>query len=217
MASHPYSYTVAPHLEYFNVPLPSFTVARPEFDSFAVGAYIFASSQQHDSKAATSSAVLGPPRLLLLQRALTDSMGGCWEGPGGASEPGVDATLLDGVVREVLEESGLHVSRIVELVAVDSWVHPRRKIRIAKYSFIVEVHETGRPSPLGEQSVLAEDIPIRLEPTEHQAFNWATEEQVQRSLMPGAGSYQFPQLPFAHQAPNILWAFELCELHRQAM
>jgi 8-oxo-dGTP pyrophosphatase MutT (NUDIX family) len=185
-------YTVAPHLRYFNIPLAEFTAARPEFDSFGVGGYIF-------SDEAT-------PRVLLLQRAMTDSMPGCWEGPGGAYEPGIDGTLLDGVAREVLEETGLHVSRVVELVAVDGWTHTRRngsKFRIAKYSFIVEVYESVRQSEMQEM----QEMPVQLMASEHRAFDWATEEDVRNSLQSG-GKYQLP-LPSGHQAPNILRSFEL--------
>lgn len=187
-------YTVAPHLHYFEVPLANFTAARPEFDSFGVGGYIFADALT--------------PRVLLLQRALTDSMPGCWEGPGGSYEPDVDDTLLDGVAREVLEETGLHVSHIAELVAVDSWTHTRRngsKFRIAKYSFIVEVHESVRPSAA---RVPREEIPVQLMESEHQAFDWATEEDVRLSLQSG-GKYQLPLPSTGHQAPNILRSFEL--------
>ncbi|KAJ6133750.1 hypothetical protein N7523_000072 [Penicillium sp. IBT 18751x] len=194
-------YTVASHLQYFEVPLADFTAARPEFDSFGVGGYMF-------SGAST-------PRVLLLQRALTDSMPGCWEGPGGSYEPDVDGTLLDGVVREVLEETGLHVSHIAELVAVDSWTHTRRngsKFRIAKYSFIVEVHESARPSA---DQVSREEVPVRLMESEHQAFDWATEEDVRLSLQSG-GKYQLPLPSTSHQAHNILRSFELYkELHNK--
>ncbi|KAJ5097872.1 hypothetical protein N7532_004873 [Penicillium argentinense] len=186
-------YTVASHLHYFNIPLADFTAARPEFESFAVGGYIFA---RHDP---------AKPRILLLQRAITDTMGGCWEGPGGASEPESDKTLLDGVVREVLEETGLHVSRIVDLVAVDSWQHLRRNrgdmLRIAKYSFIVDVYEGELPR---------EQIPVRLEASEHQAFEWAVEEEVRRSMQ-GSGRYQLPLPPTGHQGPNILRSFAWCK------
>ncbi|KAJ5584804.1 uncharacterized protein N7459_004604 [Penicillium hispanicum] len=202
-------YTIAPHLEYFNVPLAKFAAARPEFDSFGVGGYIFS----QDADLASEADAPTPPRILLLQRALTDSMGGCWEGPGGASEPGVDVTLLDGVAREVLEESGLHVSRMVELVSADSWLHTRRngdKLRIAKYSFIIEVHEALHDSPGGApRPVPREEIPVRLEATEHQAFDWATESDVRDSLQAGKGKYQLPLPTTGHQAPNILRAFEL--------
>jgi ADP-ribose pyrophosphatase YjhB (NUDIX family) len=185
------SYSVAPHLKYCTIPFADFADARPEFDAFGVGAYIFSGA-----------------RVLLLQRAFTDSMPGCWEGPGGASEPQSDRTLLDGVVREVLEESGLHVTRVVELVAVDCWEHHRRsggKIRIAKYSFIVEVRESR--NSLGEQLTTL-DIPVQLAETEHHAFDWATEEEVQLSVQ-SQGREKFPLPLIENQAPKILRAFEL--------
>lgn len=207
-------YTIAPHLEYFNVPLADFKAARPEFDTFGVGGYIF--SQDADLPSETGSA---SPRLLLLQRALTDSMPGCWEGPGGASEPDMDKTLLDGVVREVLEETGLNVSRIVELVAVDGWTHASRKtgnkFRIAKYSFIVEVYEAVRKSPDGSQQLVPrEEIPVRLEASEHQAFDWAIEEDVRHSIQTGEGKYKFPLPWIGHKAPNIVRCFELFREHQ---
>ena len=199
-----FPYTVAPHLAYFNVPLAHFAAARPEFEAFGVGGYIFS----QDAEQPTS-----PPRVLLLQRAFTDSMPGCWEGPGGASEPEEDKTLLDGVVREVLEEAGLHVSRIVELVSVDGWTHKRRDgqtIRIAKYSFIVDVHEAVRELPGGNsQAVHYDEIPVRLEASEHQAYDWAVEEDVRASMEPNTGKYSLPIPSRGHQGPNILRAFEL--------
>lgn len=201
------SYNIAPHLEYFNVPFTDFIAARPEFDAFAVGGYIFAGATP------TSDAESPRPRILLLQRALTDSMPGCWEGPGGAAEPEEDRTLLDGVVREVAEETGLHVSRVVELVTVDVWVHTRRngdRIRIAKYSFIVEVHEGTRLLADGSSQVVGRDeIPVQLEVTEHQAFDWALEEDVRHSMQTGQGKYQLPLPSVRHQGPNIVRAFEL--------
>ncbi|KAJ5159400.1 uncharacterized protein N7482_006404 [Penicillium canariense] len=200
-------YTIAPHLKYFNIPIADFIATRREFDAFGVGGFIF-------SRAADPTSDAGcPPRILLLQRALTDSMPGCWEGPGGAAEPEEDQTLLDGVVREVTEESGLHVSRILELVAVDVWDHTRRngdKIRIAKYSFIVEVHEaTAVRSDGSPQPVARDDIPVQLEATEHQAFDWALEEDVRHSQQTGQGKYQLPLPSIGRQGANILRAFEL--------
>ncbi|KAJ5690865.1 hypothetical protein N7462_005257 [Penicillium macrosclerotiorum] len=199
-------YTVAPHLSYFKAPLADFLAARPEFDSLGVGGYLVSTHAVSDA---------GAPRILLLQRALTDTMGGCWEGPGGATEPGEDETLLDGVAREVLEETGLHVSHIAELVAVDSWNHVRgtgEKLRIAKYSFLVEVHEASRQGPDAKTHLVSRDeIPVKLDAAEHQAFNWALEEEIQLSLLSSEGKYSLPRsvAAFAHQGPNILRAFDL--------
>lgn len=191
------TYTVAPHLQYFAVPLASFIAARPEMEGFGVGAYIFSRADH-------------PSRILLLQRAESDSMPGCWEGPGGACEPDKDETLLDSLVRETFEESGLHVSRVVELVAVNCWEHHRRtggKIRLVKYSFIVDVHESLHSDT--KEPVPAAQIPVQLEATEHQHYDWATEDNVHISLKSTSGPYKFPYLSMGHQAPNILRAFEL--------
>lgn len=197
------SYTVAPNLAYFDIPFAEFAAARPEFESFGVGGYIFSRKNFAHSDEA--------PRILLLQRALTDSFPGCWEGPGGASEP-EDGTLLDGVVREVLEETGLHVSRVVELVAADAWQHTRRndtRFRIAKYSFIVEVHEHTRELCEGvTQAVPREEIPVSLEATEHQAFEWATKEDLRLSLQACGGKYKLPP----YQGVNILRCFDFYEV-----
>ncbi|KAJ5178683.1 uncharacterized protein N7500_001382 [Penicillium coprophilum] len=195
------TYTVAPHLEYFTIPLREFVTARPEFEGFGVGAYIFSHADP-------------TPRILLLQRALTDSMPGCWEGPGGACELETDGTLLDSLVRETLEESGLHVSHISDLVAVNCWEHHRRcggKIRIAKYSFIVETQETSRRSAEKQQLVPTVQIPVRLERLEHQQFDWAIKEDVLLSIQSPNHRYRFPLPLIGHQAPNILRAFELVE------
>lgn len=186
-------YTVAPHLEYLNVPLAEFSASRPEFESFAVGGYIFT---ERPSTTATAN-----PRILLIQRAMTDTMSGCWEGPGGAVEPDIDQTLLDGVAREVLEETGLNVSRFVDLVGVDSWQHLRRNgemLRIAKYSFILEVYEAKEPY---------EEIPIRLEPTEHQAFDWALEAEVREVMQSNTGKFQQPFSANWSHGPNLVRAF----------
>lgn len=191
-----FPYTVASHLANFSIPSAEFIASRPEFENL-VGGYIF--SQDADKPS--------PSRILLLQRALTDSMPGCWEGPGGSHEPDQDGTLLDGVVREVLEETGLHVSRIVELVAVDGWTHKRRDgqfIRVAKYSFIVEVYEALREVSGVSQVVHCDEIPVVLEIGAHEAFEWAVEEDVRASLQ-AVGKFQLTP----HQGPSVIRAFDL--------
>ncbi|KAJ5873713.1 uncharacterized protein N7529_002143 [Penicillium soppii] len=195
------TYYVAPHLNYFTIPIADFIAARPEIDGFAICAYIF--SRAHST-----------PRILLLQRALSDSSPGCWEGPGGACEPENDKTVLDSLVRETFEESGLHVSRVVDLVAVDCWEHRRRngdKIRLAKYSFLVEVCEGSKEFEGKQEPVPTSEIPIRLEPTEHQAFVWATEDDVQLSIESTNGLYKFPSPPTGSHALSILRAFQQVE------
>ncbi|KAF8542593.1 NUDIX hydrolase domain-like protein, partial [Trichophaea hybrida] len=100
-----------------------------------------------------------PPQLLLLRRAPTDSFPNRWEVPGGGTEP-CDATLLDTVVREVREETGLEVVAVTHDLGVVEFVG--RGGRGKKFSFVVEVVE-------GE---------VRTNPGEHTEWRWCTGEDV---------------------------------------
>ncbi|KAI9930734.1 hypothetical protein ASPWEDRAFT_27234 [Aspergillus wentii DTO 134E9] len=162
-------FTIPPHLSFFNIPRAEFAASRPEFADFVTNAYIFSTSP--------TSATPCKPRVLLIQRSLSDSYPGCWEGPGGLCET-TDETLLAGVAREVLEETGLHVSRFVDLVSVEGWVkvRPEGVRRAVQYSFIVEVHES--------QASGWEDA-VRLDPAEHEDFVWVTQEEVRDGMQQG--------------------------------
>lgn len=188
------NYTVAPHLAHFAVPFPTFRAANPEFKYFIGGGLIFsrtAKNKNQDSK--NDQEPKGELRMLLLQRSFEDSFGGAWEGPGGSCDP-EDKTLLDGVAREVLEESGLHVSRFVDLASRDEWVKrgPGSVAMAVKHTFIVEVHEAsdskGSQSSEGQDGLQRswEDM-VKLDPAEHRAFEWVTEEEIRESIgdLPG--------------------------------
>jgi 8-oxo-dGTP pyrophosphatase MutT (NUDIX family) len=98
-------------------------------------------------------------RLLLVQRAAHDSMPLRWEIPGGAVDA-EDESLLHGVARELREETGLLARFVGELVGCGDVFFTRRAFRICKYAFIVNV----------------EAYDVRLDPNEHQAFVWLTED-----------------------------------------
>ncbi|KAL2214967.1 NUDIX domain protein [Thermoascus aurantiacus ATCC 26904] len=206
-----FNYTVAPHLDEFNAPRSAFAASRPEFTDFVVGAFIFSRGDEKNSAV---------PRVLLLQRALSDSFGGFWDFPGGLSDK-TDSTLLESVAREVYEETGFHVSRVVELVAVDSWVRVKSDCvrKVAKFSFIVEVEEAGSHVGRSSRDAGQADVVLRatvwedsvkLAEDEHQAYVWATEEEVRESVKGGAGKYQF----MGGQGQNVLKAF--CKLRELA-
>ncbi|KAL1969200.1 hypothetical protein VTN77DRAFT_454 [Rasamsonia byssochlamydoides] len=211
--SSAYSYSVAPHLQAeFDVPLSAFAAAHAEYTDFVVGGFIFSERRRSTSTSTsitssspalmTATATAAAPRMLLLQRAWSDSYGGYWDFPGGSIETESDATLLDGVAREVFEETGYHVSRIRELVTVDTWTRMSRvrgERRVAKFSFIVEVHESAAALSSGggeeihaeskDDSVVVQQKPVDWEDqvilaeSEHQRYTWATEEEVETSVI----------------------------------
>jgi phenol 2-monooxygenase len=227
-----FNYTVAPHLEEFNLPFPAFRATKPQYTHFIGGGLIFSRSPNlprgRDRPLDDSSDTL---RVLLLQRALHDAYPGAWEGPGGSCED-EDETFLYGVAREVFEESGLRVSRFVELVATDEWVKvkPDEVIRAKKYTFLVEIEEgipavsasvTGNGDEGKEgDGVPADKLPdgsvdsrlakrwedlVVLDPEEHRDFEWATEEEVRIGVETGEGRYQ----SFAKHGPHILEGFRI--------
>ena len=90
-------------------------------------------------------------KFLLIERVLSDFMGGFVEIPSGTVETGED--LLTALAREVQEETGLVVISVLEyLGSFDYRSSSGKKTR--HFNFIVEV-ENGK---------------IKLNPTEHQAY-----------------------------------------------
>ncbi|PLN75711.1 hypothetical protein BDW42DRAFT_180206 [Aspergillus taichungensis] len=198
-------YTYAPHLAEYNAPLGIFMASKPQYTHFIVGGHIFSH---------TSSATRQAPSVLLLQRSLSDSYPGCWEGPGGACESS-DASILAGTAREIFEETGLHVSKVVDLIAMDEWVDVKRGTmrRFAKYTFLVEVHEAdGLVFASGSSCVIKgngcteglrwEDR-VRVDPTEHQAYAWVAEDEL--TEVDGCERYR----SIGDQARTLLRGFEM--------
>ncbi|MYB95809.1 NUDIX hydrolase [Candidatus Poribacteria bacterium] len=92
-------------------------------------------------------------KFLLLERVLSDSMGGFVGIPSGTVEAGED--LLTALAREVQEETGLTVTSVLEYLRSFDWTSSSVK-KTRHFNFFVEVKE-------GE---------IKLSPTEHQAYYW---------------------------------------------
>lgn len=114
-------------------------------------------------------------RILLLQRASTDSMPNLWEIPGGGCDP-EDPSIIYAVVRELEEEAGLKAAS-VGLQLSEGYIFPTRSGKIVcKFNFLVEVED-------GEAKTLDRDehgwVKVKLDPNEHQNYVWATEEDVQ--------------------------------------
>jgi ADP-ribose pyrophosphatase YjhB (NUDIX family) len=106
-------------------------------------------------------------RALLIQRASHDGFPLKWECPGGGVEPGIDATILDALSREVREETGLIVTRdqiVGEADMIEFLGHDGTKWR--KITFLVVIGG-------------GDELPkVEVNPEEHQDAVWATEEEV---------------------------------------
>lgn len=161
---------IPPQLHHLAIPLQRYLDQNPKYNCLGVQAYIF-----------TPSPI---PRVLLVQRSATETaFPNLWEGPGGGAEPS-DPTILHSVAREVFEETGLHLTRFTRQVGNGVEFKGRRKEQWQKLSFVIEVAEIPpldshhQPAHENGDAEARDHIGITLDPAEHQAYKWATEEQI---------------------------------------
>ncbi|PVH76677.1 hypothetical protein DL98DRAFT_496525 [Cadophora sp. DSE1049] len=151
-------FTFSPTLGPFNVPMTTHlsSPSLQHHQAIASGALIFSSTTS-------------PPKILIIQRAPTDSSPNKWEIPGGGVDL-TDPTILHGVAREVLEETGLTVTHIKRLVgSTEGFAFvSSRGLKVVKFAFEVEVRSADE---------------VKLDEKEHQKFLWASEEEVRRGRM----------------------------------
>ncbi|KAE8130868.1 NUDIX hydrolase domain-like protein [Aspergillus pseudotamarii] len=127
---------------------------------------------------------LPEPRILLIQRALCDTKPGYWEVPAGSAEE-QDQTPRDALEREVLEETGLRLSRITYTLRTQTWTRlkEREHYKWVGLPYIIEVsgpktsESHVHSQHASEPGLKWEDV-IQLNPEEHQNFVLATEDEV---------------------------------------
>ena len=116
-----------------------------------------------------------------------------WEVPGGSVDTS-DPTILHGLAREVFEETGLKLTKFVRTVGQGIEFNTGPEKRWIKLSFEIEIQggasSTFLPrlprafctddaiAPPQSADKFLENTKITLDPTEHQAFKWATKEEV---------------------------------------
>lgn len=194
--------TYPPSLERFSLPPQSYLAehappAPPDvtaFSGLATSALVF------DSRG----------RVLLLRRAQHDSMPGLWEPPGGAADPGTDKSVLEACGRELWEEAGLVARRAVRVLGVARdappgtviWNRTRERcyVRLA-FELEIEGMEQQRPEGDGGDN----DVQVKMDKDEHDAFVWVSEEEVRRGRVAGVESPL--ELTFGGTREYILEAF----------
>ncbi|OAR02755.1 hypothetical protein LLEC1_06761 [Akanthomyces lecanii] len=163
------------------------------FDGLHASAVVF------DSFSPGVSPGVSPARILLLQRAASDSMPHKWELPGGAVD-GEDVTILDGCARELQEETGLTAIRILRRVTEGAggddltvFTNSTGKRIFCKFVFEVDV---------------ADGVEIVLDPNEHQDWVWASEKDVVEGRVGAEDGKSIP-LTAPHVRRIIMEAFKL--------
>lgn len=117
-------------------------------------------------------------------------------------------TVLEGLAREVREESGLRLTRVrglVSMVGADgeagrlqggNLFHTTRGRKVVKYTFVVDVDDASK---------------VELDPKEHQDYVWATEDECRsKRVRRQDGSELVLQFTTPAQEEAILKAFAEC-------
>jgi 8-oxo-dGTP pyrophosphatase MutT (NUDIX family) len=157
-----------------DTPCPTFNFEiHPSASSFAVPCETYLSTHRSENSKynfiGTGALVFDastPARILLIQRATSDSMPGLWEIPGGGCDK-EDPSILHGAARELWEEVGLTAARIGPPVGEGYNFLTRGGKLVRKFNFLVDA-ERGAGGGLD----------VKLDPNEHQNYVWAAEEEV---------------------------------------
>ncbi|KAM3438722.1 hypothetical protein MY4824_003024 [Beauveria thailandica] len=173
---------------------------EPTVADFNVSRSAWLAAHRKDFAGVHSSAVIfdsplhpsSPGRILLVQRSATDSMPCKWELPGGAVDD-EDATILDGCARELKEETGLTALHVVRRITegpdgeqLTVFTNSRGTKIFCKFVFEVRVSE-------GESIVL--------DPEEHQAWVWASEDEVMAGKIRDTDGIDGLEIPLT--APHV--------------
>ncbi|KAH6639271.1 NUDIX domain protein [Boeremia exigua] len=145
----------------------------PSVAEFAISksAYLEAHPREPFDLIATSALVVhksttSEPRVLILQRAASDSNPNKWEPPGGAVDDD-DVSILHAAARELWEEAGLRAARISGPIGEPHFFARSNGDRVCRFNFVVHVASQGS------------DVPItKLDYKEHQKEVWATESEI---------------------------------------
>lgn len=155
----------------------AFTASHPSLAPFTLSAAAYlAANNKHWDGLASGVIVFNAAHthVLTVQRAAHDSMPNRWEIPGGAVDED-DETILHAAARETLEESGLVVTRFVRAMPYTEdapgpvCTNTKGTILFCRITFVAEV----------------EGYEVKLDPNEHQDWEWCTEEEIRNEEKEG--------------------------------
>lgn len=194
------NFTFSPSLAHHNITPAAYFASNPSTHVLATGVAVFGRSHS------------GTDHLLLVQRSPHDSYPNLWEVPGGSVDL-TGETILEAAARELKEEAGLTVRRFVAEMwrARFSTGRGERERWWDKFTFVAEVAE-GAPGKtdeaVHEASKMSEvdliGAKVKLDENEHQAWLWASEEDVRNDRC-GDVALRFVN---ERQKNNMLAAFE---------
>jgi len=133
------------------------TIAKYKFNELAIREAAQKDGVTHFS---TGIAVLRNDKILIVQRAEHDYLGGNYELPGGGVEK--NETISSGAQRELLEETGLGITEILDIHEAFDY-KTDKKPRVRQFNLLV----------------MARGNQIKLDPKEHSAYKWVGQDEYQ--------------------------------------
>lgn len=221
LSSSSSTFTISPALQstLYDAPVQTYLSANPTVTNPLASAAVFF-HQPHRSPHRSQ------PRLLLLQRAPTDTLPLKWELPGGSVDLGPgdggssgDFSVIHGVVRELREETGLVAKKVVRELGVQREFYEEipgqgdsRRLTWRMVIFEVDVDFGTVEEGQGEEEKIGLLLlpKVKLEPGEHARYLWCTEEDIRAGWCDGV------ELELTHEDWRgiMLIAFEL---HREGV
>ncbi|KAE8323576.1 NUDIX hydrolase domain-like protein [Aspergillus sergii] len=163
-----------------------------------INTYISQTASDHLVGVLSASLIIHKDRVLLIQRIADDDWPNVWEVPGGVAND--NETIIDCAVRELWEETGLHASAVTTMLGEFEWIDSnsgpsdlpgRGKWKVFIFRVVVDGSDQ-------------EQLDVTIDPKEHKAYLWVTEEEV-RSDLCGGVRLEWISL---NQKKTILEAFE---------
>ncbi|KAJ7060909.1 NUDIX hydrolase domain-like protein [Mycena amicta] len=147
----------------YNLPIAAYLAANPTVTHLMGTVAVF------------FSALSESLRLLVVQRAPDDFLPLKWELPGGAVEPESDASVVAGALRELHEETGLTGRKVLRSLGIREFNTGGKTTPECIWRMcIFEVAVDGDGDGVEEGEYPA----IKLDPAEHVAHLWVSEEEV---------------------------------------
>ncbi|KAI4183029.1 MAG: hypothetical protein L6R41_005639 [Letrouitia leprolyta] len=211
-AAQTISINIPHNLRCYTLPLHSFLARNPSYDRIVCSALIFAPpASAHLQSSATE------PRLLIVKRSATErAFPNLWEIPGGSVDED-DPTILHSLAREVFEETGLRLTRVVRQAGdgiewTENKIGKERKwLKLTFEMEVAEIDSSMATTDEGKISEYLESIPVELDPKEHQEYAWTTEKEIREHLEGGKGR----EIGWKVLAEQMLKAFEVGKMSKE--
>jgi len=118
-------------------------------------------------------------RVLVVQRAATDGFPLLWETPGGGVD-GDDESILTALQRELMEETGLVLTGVVDVLDEGTEWEVNDGARWRKVTFLVTVRDQNElHGDSNEDNVAGKDLNVILNGDEHSDYVWASKDEIE--------------------------------------